>query len=187
MSKKKLKNKPSTALAPPRTVLIMPLLVVQRSAHGVALDHQFNQCFYQKPSKVNPPSPSPPKPTRTTTTSNKTGHVQFTSKIEEPLSAVDRQQHQQALDFTMSKFKASSAHPLYRQFYGAGGGGGSGGGAGAGPDESPPYEKHEEQDNSDSEIRDKPYGKFTLFTTNTTIPLSQRSFKVRLAILLVFC
>ncbi|KAL1394754.1 hypothetical protein pipiens_002999 [Culex pipiens pipiens] len=55
---------------------------------------------------------------------------------------------QQALDFTMSKFKASSAastaatrHPLYRQFYGAGGGGGGG------PDESPPYEKnHEEQE-----------------------------------------
>ncbi|XP_038108382.1 uncharacterized protein LOC6033627 isoform X2 [Culex quinquefasciatus] len=134
----------------------MPLLVVQRSAHGVALDHQFNHCFYQKPSKVSPPPPTRTTPTKTATA---TGHVQFT-KIEEPLSAVD----QQALDFTMSKFKASSAastaatrHPLYRQFYGAGGGGGGG------PDESPPYEKnHEEQDNSDSEIRDKPYGKIWL-------------------------
>lgn len=133
-------------------VPIMPLLVVQRSAHGVALDHQFNHCFYQKPSKVSPPPPPKAQPTRTTPTktATATGHVQFT-KIEEPLSAVD----QQALDFTMSKFKASSAastaatrHPLYRQFYGAGAGGGGG------PDESPPYEKnHEEQGNCQRRIR----------------------------------
>lgn len=113
----------------------------------MALDHQFNHCFYQKQSKVNPLPKA--QPTRTPTKTTATGHVQFT-KIEEPLSAVD----QQALDFTMSKFKASSAastaatrHPLYRQFYGASGGGG-------GPDESPPYEKnHEEQGNCQRRIR----------------------------------
>ncbi|XP_065095263.1 alpha-protein kinase 1-like isoform X2 [Ochlerotatus camptorhynchus] len=124
----------------------MPLLVAQRSAvHGVALDHQFNQCFYQQyqPLKTD------------IKTSNR---VQFT-KIDQPLpssttqsssNAVDRHS-QQGLDFTMSKFKASSRHSLYRQYYGGGG-----------PDESPPYEKQEEQDNSDSEIRDKPYGKIWL-------------------------
>lgn len=120
-------NRDSTA-APQ---LIMPLLVAQRSAvHGVALDHQFNQCFYQQyqPMKTD------------IKTSNR---VQFT-KIDQPLpssttqspsNAVDRHS-QQGLDFTMSKFKASSRHPLYRQYYGGGG-----------PDESPPYEKQEEQGN----------------------------------------
>lgn len=40
-------------------------------------------------------------------------------------------QTEQPLDFTMSKFKTSTRHQLYRQFYGA--------------EESPPYDKHEEQ------------------------------------------
>lgn len=38
---------------------------------------------------------------------------------------------EQPLDFTMSKFKTTQRHPLYRQFYGA--------------EESPPYDKQEEQ------------------------------------------
>lgn len=38
---------------------------------------------------------------------------------------------EQPLDFTMSKYKTSSRHPLYRQFYRA--------------EDSPPYDKHEEQ------------------------------------------
>ncbi|XP_062549253.1 protein nubbin-like isoform X2 [Armigeres subalbatus] len=136
----------------------MPLLVAQRSAVlGVALDHQFNQCYYQQylPSKTDIGTPS---------SSSSLEGVQFT-KIEQPSSASSAQsrspsnavdcqpQQQRVSDFTMSKFKASSRHPLYRQYYGAGGGG---------PDESPPYEKQEEQDNSDSEIRDKPYGKIWL-------------------------
>ncbi|XP_058815347.1 uncharacterized protein LOC131678920 isoform X2 [Topomyia yanbarensis] len=143
----------------------MPLLVAQGSAHGVVLDHQFNQYFYQQPYQQQP-SKSRKPPT--------SGRVQFT-KIESlpaaptkppggaasisPIVIVD----QQALDFTMSKFKANSAvrHPLYRQFY-ASGGGGDGGGTAAAADESPPYEKPEEQDNSDSEIRDKTYGKIWL-------------------------
>lgn len=40
---------------------------------------------------------------------------------------------EQPLDFTMSKFKSSARHQLYRQFYGA--------------EDSPPYDKHEEQGN----------------------------------------
>ena len=41
----------------------------------------------------------------------------------------------QPLDFTMSKFKSSATarHQLYRQFYGG--------------EDSPPYDKHEEQGN----------------------------------------
>lgn len=38
---------------------------------------------------------------------------------------------EQPLDFTMSKFKTTARHQLYRQFYGA--------------EDSPPYDKHEEQ------------------------------------------
>lgn len=38
---------------------------------------------------------------------------------------------EQPLDFTMSKYKTSSRHSLYRQFYRA--------------EDSPPYDKHEEQ------------------------------------------
>lgn len=40
----------------------------------------------------------------------------------------------QPLDFTMSKFKTSSRHQLYRQFYGV--------------EDSPPYDKLEEQGNA---------------------------------------
>ncbi|XP_055539119.1 uncharacterized protein LOC129726446 isoform X2 [Wyeomyia smithii] len=144
----------------------MPLLVARRSAHAVALDHQFNQCFYQQPpyqqQKQQPQSANSQKPLLPTTT---TVRVQFTEIEPRPrrkspsaasIPAVIATQ--QALDFTMSKFKANSAtrHPLYRQFYG------SGGGSNSAPDESPPYDKSEEQDNSDSEIRDKPYGKIWL-------------------------
>ncbi|XP_052864570.1 uncharacterized protein LOC128271169 [Anopheles cruzii] len=50
-----------------------------------------------------------------------------------------------AVDFTMSKFKASSRHSLYRQFYGA--------------DESPPYEKPDETDAAEPEGREKSFGK----------------------------
>jgi len=64
---------------------IMPLLVAQRSSHGVALDHNHSA----------------------------------TSTTDQPL------------DFTMSKFKTSTRHQLYRQFYRA--------------EDSPPYDKHEEQ------------------------------------------
>lgn len=38
---------------------------------------------------------------------------------------------EQPLDFTMSKYKTTTRHPLYRQFYSA--------------EDSPPYDKHEEQ------------------------------------------
>ncbi|XP_059617789.1 uncharacterized protein LOC132262528 [Phlebotomus argentipes] len=54
----------------------------------------------------------------------------------------------QPLDFTMSKFKTSTRHQLYRQYYGA--------------DDSPPPYKHEELENSDSEMREKPCGKLWL-------------------------
>lgn len=63
----------------------MPLLVAQRSSHGVALDHNHSA----------------------------------TSTTDQPL------------DFTMSKFKTSTRHQLYRQFYRA--------------EDSPPYDKHEEE------------------------------------------
>ncbi|KAJ6647803.1 hypothetical protein Bhyg_03026 [Pseudolycoriella hygida] len=63
----------------------MPLLVAQRSSHGVALDHNHSA----------------------------------TSTTEQPL------------DFTMSKFKTSTRHQLYRQFFRA--------------EDSPPYNKHEEE------------------------------------------
>lgn len=63
----------------------MPLLVAQRSSHGVALDHNHSAA----------------------------------STTDQPL------------DFTMSKFKTSTRHQLYRQFYRA--------------EDSPPYDKHEEQ------------------------------------------
>ncbi|XP_055684965.1 protein nubbin-like isoform X2 [Lutzomyia longipalpis] len=54
----------------------------------------------------------------------------------------------QPLDFTMSKFKTSTRHQLYRQYYGA--------------DDSPPPFKHDELENSDSEMREKPCGKLWL-------------------------
>ncbi|XP_021704007.1 protein nubbin isoform X2 [Aedes aegypti] len=121
----------------------MPLLVAQRSAvHGVALDHQSNQSFYQQYQ---------PFEADIRTSSER---VQFTkidqpsAQSQSPSNGVDCQPPQRVSEFTMSKFKASSRHPLYRQYYG--------------PDESPPYEKQEEPDNSDSEIRDKPYGKIWL-------------------------
>ncbi|XP_058454071.1 uncharacterized protein LOC131432048 isoform X2 [Malaya genurostris] len=154
----------------------MPLLVAQGNAHGVVLDHQLNQYFYQssfqqqqKQQLQPPPSLSPLKARKPPSA----GRVQFT-KIEPPTTTFPGESgspptvivDQQALDFTMSKFKANSAtrHPLYRQFYasGTGGVGGGGGGGSTAADESPPYEKPEEQDNNDSEIRDKTYGKIWL-------------------------
>ncbi|XP_055637092.1 homeobox protein 5-like isoform X2 [Toxorhynchites rutilus septentrionalis] len=106
----------------------MPLLVAQRTVHRVAIDHQFNQLSFYQHRHRHHPSKLETKPT------TPTSRVQFT-KIE-PSSEPDGRQEptvdQQALDFTMSKFKASSRHPLYRQFYG-------------GADESPPYEQPEEQ------------------------------------------
>lgn len=106
----------------------MPLLVAQRSAvHGVALDHQSNQSFYQQYQ---------PFEADIRTSSER---VQFTkidqpsAQSQSPSNGVDCQPPQRVSEFTMSKFKASSRHPLYRQYYG--------------PDESPPYEKQEEPGN----------------------------------------
>nr|XP_029720339.1 uncharacterized protein LOC109411763 [Aedes albopictus] len=138
----------------------MPLLVAQRSAvHGVALDHQFNQSFYQHYQPFETDiirTSSPPSSERVQFT--KIDHPSSSSSSSSASSAQSQSSPSNAVDcqprvseFTMSKFKASSRHPLYRQYYG-----------GSGPDESPPYEKQEEQDNSDSEIRDKPYGKIWL-------------------------
>uniref|UniRef100_A0A182S7K9 Uncharacterized protein n=1 Tax=Anopheles maculatus TaxID=74869 RepID=A0A182S7K9_9DIPT len=89
----------------------MPLLVARRSSHGVALvDHHHAQLHRRRrsPSAVQ----SAPAPYQTT----------------DALSAT--RSADSAVDFSMSKFKASSRHSLYRQFYGG--------------DESPPYEKPEE-------------------------------------------
>ncbi|XP_037025268.1 protein nubbin-like isoform X2 [Bradysia coprophila] len=81
---------------------IMPLLVAQRSSHGVALDHNHSAA----------------------------------GTTDQPL------------DFTMSKFKTSTRHQLYRQFYRT--------------EDSPPYDKHEEEVTTDIEMREKQYGKLWL-------------------------
>lgn len=52
----------------------------------------------------------------------------------------------QPLDFTMSKFKTTPRHQLYRQFYGG--------------EDSPPYNKHDDHQGSNNhEMREKQYGK----------------------------
>ncbi|XP_035908810.1 protein nubbin-like isoform X2 [Anopheles stephensi] len=86
----------------------MPLLVAPRSSHGVALvdHHRHHRQLHHRRS----PSPVP-------------------NQTADQLGALSRSADR-AVDFSMSKFKASSRHSLYRQFYGG--------------DESPPYEKPEE-------------------------------------------
>lgn len=69
----------------------MPLLVAQRSTHGVV-------------------------------------------SLDRKSSVVGATVVEQPLDFTMSKFKTTSRHQLYNQFYG--------------PEESPPYDRQEEQGNN---------------------------------------
>uniref|UniRef100_A0A182VFH2 Uncharacterized protein n=3 Tax=Anopheles merus TaxID=30066 RepID=A0A182VFH2_ANOME len=112
----------------------MPLLVAPRSSHGVALvDHQ--PLYRLQPPRSgsvelehqsSPPPPPPPE---------------GNGVAAPPARAADS-----AVDFSMSKFKASSRHSLYRQFYGG--------------DESPPYEKPtEETEPAEPEGREKSFGK----------------------------
>ncbi|XP_035796092.1 uncharacterized protein LOC118468899 isoform X2 [Anopheles albimanus] len=130
----------------------MPLLVAPSSTHGVALvdhhHHHHHLLLHRHRSTIS--------------------LQQQQQQLQESQSVVhldheEQQQQQQqttselasnlaeragAVDFTMSKFKASSRHSLYRQFYGG--------------DESPPYEKAEESDTAEPEGREKPFGKVWL-------------------------
>uniref|UniRef100_A0ABK8FSN5 POU domain protein n=1 Tax=Anopheles gambiae TaxID=7165 RepID=A0ABK8FSN5_ANOGA len=114
----------------------MPLLVAPRSSHGVALvDHQ--PLYRLQPPRSgsveleHQSSPPPPPP-------------EGNGVAAPPARAADS-----AVDFSMSKFKASSRHSLYRQFYGG--------------DESPPYEKPtEETEPAEPEGREKSFGKVWL-------------------------
>uniref|UniRef100_A0A182MCY8 Uncharacterized protein n=1 Tax=Anopheles culicifacies TaxID=139723 RepID=A0A182MCY8_9DIPT len=108
----------------------MPLLVAPRSSHGVALvdhhhhhHHQLHRQLHRAGSIVE---------------------LQQTLQLQalEPNRIAPEQERiiakaaESAVDFSMSKFKASSRHSLYRQFYGG--------------DESPPYEKPEETATDDA-------------------------------------
>uniref|UniRef100_A0AAG5D8M5 POU domain protein n=1 Tax=Anopheles atroparvus TaxID=41427 RepID=A0AAG5D8M5_ANOAO len=112
----------------------MPLLVAPRSSHGVALvDHHLLQRQQQQPHQQQQHQSLHPLVSEDT--------LQQCRRVQESgESAAER--------FTMSKFKASSRHSLYRQFYGG--------------DESPPYEKPEDSEPAEPEGREKPYGKVWL-------------------------
>ncbi|XP_053677620.1 mastermind-like domain-containing protein 1 [Anopheles nili] len=125
----------------------MPLLVAPRSSHGVALvDHQHHHhhqrhvghpgVFDLQQPQYQPPNH--PKQCSTAVTHEAASHHQLVSSRSADL----------AVDFSMSKFKASSRHSLYRQFYGG--------------DESPPYEKPEESEPAEPEGREKSFGKVWL-------------------------
>ncbi|XP_052893192.1 uncharacterized protein LOC128300966 [Anopheles moucheti] len=110
----------------------MPLLVAPRSSHGVALvDHQHHHLQYRQLHRSSGSENSVPEPNRVV--------------APEPKPFVGKAAAESAVDFSMSKFKASSRHSLYRQFYGG--------------DESPPYEKPEETEPAEPEGREKSFGK----------------------------
>ncbi|XP_053661595.1 uncharacterized protein LOC128710768 [Anopheles marshallii] len=115
----------------------MPLLVAPRSSHGVALvDHhhhlQYRQLHRSGSFETYQTHQPDPEPNRA---------------VPEPGLIVGKAADS-AVDFSMSKFKASSRHSLYRQFYGG--------------DESPPYEKPEESEPAEPEGREKSFGKVWL-------------------------
>ncbi|XP_049548431.1 myb-like protein AA [Anopheles darlingi] len=139
----------------------MPLLVAPSSTHGVALvdHHHHHLLLHRHRSTIQQQQQQQQQQHQ-----EPQSVVQLDQQHQQQQQQKQQKQHQQqqttsevasnlaeragAVDFTMSKFKASSRHSLYRQFYGG--------------DESPPYEKPEESDTPEPEGREKPFGKVWL-------------------------
>uniref|UniRef100_A0A182RGE1 POU domain protein n=1 Tax=Anopheles funestus TaxID=62324 RepID=A0A182RGE1_ANOFN len=113
----------------------MPLLVAPRSSHGVALvDHHHHHHQLHRSGSFEVAQLYQPEPE--------------SNRIVPEQQLIGAKAADRAVDFSMSKFKASSRHSLYRQFYGG--------------DESPPYEKPEETEPAEPEGREKSFGKVWL-------------------------